>query len=549
MKAPPAILVVGDLMLDQYTWGDASRVSPEAPVLILRAELGEARLGGAASVAGLLAGFGAPPTVAGVVGDDPPARILRRLLEESGIPRGPGAASELIFTDLSRPTTLKERFLGRADRRHPHQVLRVDRESCAPIDRALEHRLASAIAAELPRLNAVLISDYKKGTCTPALLEAVICGAQARGVPVLIDPARGVDYAKYRGATLIKPNRHEAAKMANRPIATHKDAVRVGRELCRRYDIQWAVVTLDREGLVLVSRSGEWRHIAAEPREVYDVTGAGDTVLAVLGIALSRNRDIVEACELANRAAGLQVERLGVAPLRWDDVESDFTPIDDFRNEPAGTPEARVHRHRLKAWHAPFHDSRGSHAPNGSNFRGAGGPSGIVPISNAPRGLRLPGSSKIISLPALLPILESFRRSGRTIVFTNGCFDILHAGHAYCLEQAAVRGDYLVVGINSDASVARLKGPGRPIVNEFDRMALVAALSVVDYVVAFDDDTPGEIIRAICPDVLVKGDDYKLHEIAGRKFVERHGGCACLVPRSVRLSSTEILNRLSQCPP
>lgn len=549
MKSSPAILVLGDLMLDQYTWGDASRVSPEAPVLVLRAEVGEARLGGAASVAGLLAGFGAPAVVAGVVGDDPAGRILRKLLQESGIDLCPDAASELIFTDLSRPTTLKERFLGRADRRHPHQVLRVDRESCAPIDQALEHRLASAITAELPKLNAVLISDYKKGTCTPALLEAVICAAQARGVPVLIDPARGVDYGRYRGAKLIKPNRHEAAKIANRPIATQKEAAKVGRELCRRYDIEWAVVTLDQEGLVLVSRGGEWQHFAAEPREVYDVTGAGDTVLAVLGIALSKNMGIIEACELANRAAGLQVERLGVAPLRWEEVESDFPPIDDFRDLPAGTREAPIHRHELKVWQAPFPDSRANHVQNGSNCRSAGGPLGIVSISNAPRGLRLPSSSKIISLPALLPILESLRRTGRTIVFTNGCFDILHAGHAYCLEQAAVRGDYLVVGINSDASVARLKGPGRPIVNEFDRMALVAALAVVDYVVRFDDDAPGEIIRAICPDVLVKGDDYKLQEIAGRRFVERHGGCACLVPRSVKLSSTEILNRLRQCSP
>lgn len=546
MRTPSAILVAGDLMLDQYTWGDASRVSPEAPVLVLRAEIEEARLGGAASVAGLLAGFGSPPIVAGVVGDDPAGRILRKLLEESGIRLCPHNGEELVFTDLSRPTTLKERFLGRADRRHPHQVLRVDRESSAPIDQALEHRLISAITAELSTLSAVLISDYKKGTCTPALLEAVICAAQARGVPVLIDPARGVDYARYRGATLIKPNRHEAAKIANRRVTTQTDAAAVGRELCRRYDFEWAVVTLDREGLVLVPRSGEWRHIAAEPREVYDVTGAGDTVLAVLGIALARNMGIIEACELANRAAGLQVERLGVAPLRWEDIESDSFPTGGNLSLPERIHEASAHHHHPAFGRAPLIGRATGARNDGPKRRGSEGSPKITALSDARRGVRLPSSSKIISLSELVPVLESLRQSGRTVVFTNGCFDILHAGHAYCLEHAATRGDVLVVGINSDASVARLKGSPRPIINEFDRMALVAALAVVDYVVLFDDDTPDEIIRAIRPDVLAKGDDYKPDQIAGRSFVERHGGCTCLVPRFLKISSTEILRRLKE---
>lgn len=275
----PRVLVLGDLMLDRYTWGNAARVSPEAPVLVVSADFDEARLGGAASVAGLLRGFGVDVSVAGVVGADSHGRILRKLLGDACVD------TTLAFLDESRPTTAKQRVLGRAAARHPHQIVRIDHEETQPIKPGLARRLAEAVASRLSGCQAVLISDYGKGVCTPRMLGAVIKAARRRGVPVIVDPAREINYARYVRASLIKPNRAEAQSASGRPVRTPGEALSVARQLCQTLKTEAALITLDSDGMALATAAGDDQLLPARPRAVYDVTGAGDMALAALALA------------------------------------------------------------------------------------------------------------------------------------------------------------------------------------------------------------------------------------------------------------------------
>jgi D-beta-D-heptose 7-phosphate kinase/D-beta-D-heptose 1-phosphate adenosyltransferase len=495
------LLVLGDLMLDRYTWGGAERVSPEAPVLVLRTEEEEVRLGGAASVAALLAGLDACGVVAGVTGDDPAGRIVQRLLSE----RGQNQHS-LLFTDATRPTTVKQRLLGRAANRLPHQILRLDSESREPLGKTLSEQLAAAIVSELPNCQAVLVSDYAKGVCTPSLLDTVIDAARALRLPVLIDPAVGVDYNRYRGATVIKPNRREAELASGRTIRSPEEALVAGRELCERWDLAAAVITLDADGLVLVTSEGDGRHWSVPPREVCDVTGAGDTVLAVLGTSLAKGRSLRDACRLANVAAALQVERLGVATISPAEIARAAAPAD--RVAATAPPESP------KFWHTP------------------------------PREHGSAATRKILALDALVPLVEAHRAAGRRIVFTNGCFDLLHVGHLCCLEEAAALGDLLIVAVNSDASVRRLKGNDRPLIGQLDRATLVAALAAVNYVVIFNGSTPHALLKRLRPHLLVKGGTYRHDEIVAREVVESYGGEARLVRLVPGISTTALVERL-----
>jgi D-beta-D-heptose 7-phosphate kinase/D-beta-D-heptose 1-phosphate adenosyltransferase len=517
-------------------------------VLVLKAQREEARLGGAGAVASLLAALGARPIVVGVVGADQAARVVRRLVADFLRSRAAAASHgqnshEFCYTHCAlfavdgRPTTVKERLIGQTASRHGQQMLRVDRESCEPLPDLIEEKLCVAALAALDDVQCVLISDYGKGVCTPKLLAEVIRAAGRRNLPVLVDPRRGADYAVYRGATLIKPNRHEAGEATGRRIHSRGQALAAGRELCTRYDFRAAVVTLDADGMVLATADGSpslpvgeggrnstnglqatsvEKHFRTRDREVADVTGAGDTVLAVLGTSLARGIDLARACELATAAAGLQVERLGVSPISWSELP---LTSGEGRGEGGRNPENG-------------HHSLGRPAASARNV-----------LHALPRPSALPGA-RILTLAELSPLINSAHRSARTIVFTNGCFDLLHAGHIHCLAAAKALGDLLVVGLNSDASVRRLKGPSRPTIGEGDRAAMLAALACVDYVVIFDDDTPERLIAGLRPDILAKGVEPRPGPIPGESLVASYGGRLELIPPLPGISTTALLERI-----
>lgn len=314
----PRVLVVGDLILDRYTWGNADRVSPEAPVLVLDVDRREVRLGGAGSVAGLLRGLEADVTLAGVVGDDAGGSEAQRLLGEAEIDYS------LVDVIPERPTTTKERLIGRASHRHPHQILRVDTEVRTPLDGTWQASMLHRLQQVLPDFEILLISDYAKGACPPEFLQQLILVARRHSIPVVVDPARHSDYGRYDGATILTPNRNEASLGVGWTIETRADGVRAGRQLCERHHLEGVVVKLDGDGMVVVRREGSSEVYPARRRAVYDVTGAGDMVLAMLGLGLASELSLEEAAELANVAAGLQVERLGVAPIFRFEIEDEL---------------------------------------------------------------------------------------------------------------------------------------------------------------------------------------------------------------------------------
>lgn len=471
----PKVLVLGDLMLDRHTWGNAERISQEAPVIVLRADRRESRPGGAANVANMLAGLEARVTCCGVVGDDVAGGELRQLLAASSV------NCELVLTDLGRPTSVKERFIGRAGCRHPSQILRVDHEKCDLLCEPLETRLAEQLASQVPRHDALVISDYGKGVCTPRLLRAAIEAAHRAGVPVLVDPSHVSPWEAYRGVTLIKPNRVETEAATGQKIMKPAEAIAAGRKLCSQYETEMVLVTLDRDGMMLMRRDGSGETFPTHARAVYDITGAGDMVMAMIGLCLAGGTSAADAVRLANVAAGIEVERSGVAVIYRDEIRSEILL---GRNSPVKKIVTREHAALLAAEH---------------------------------------------------------RRRGEKVVFTNGCFDLLHVGHVTYLAEAARLGNALFVGVNSDDSVRRLKGPGRPAIAETDRAAMLAALACVQNVVIFDEDTPHELLHAIRPDVLVKGGTYTPEQVVGHEIVESYGGTVCVTGLVDGVSTTNIL--------
>jgi D-beta-D-heptose 7-phosphate kinase/D-beta-D-heptose 1-phosphate adenosyltransferase len=478
----PRVLVVGDVMLDRYVWGNAARISQEAPVLLLQADRREERLGGASSVATLLRALGARVMLAGVVGDDADGRRISHMLADLGVDH------EAVLTDISRPSTVKERYIGRAQARHPQQIIRVDYETRAPLSAALHDEMNRVLAQQLRKADIVLVSDYDKGVCTPALLTNLIVAARQFRRRVLADPIRGSDYRKYHGCTALTPNRLEAGLATGRVLNTAAEALEAAEQLRRQLDLEAAIVTLDKEGMAL-AREGYGEVFPTRPRQVYDITGAGDMVLAVLGMALAAGADYDTAIRLANVAGGLEVEKVGVATVTRDEI------LRDLLNS--------------------------------------------GPVAGSGQGLE-----KMPDRPTLLYELESRRRLGQRIAFTNGCFDVLHAGHVQYLREARAQADLLVVGLNSDASVRALKGGDRPVNDVEARAAVLNALAAVDYVTVFDAATPLELIHEVRPDVLVKGADYHRDEVIGADFVESYGGRVHLAPLREGYSTTRLLQSL-----
>jgi D-beta-D-heptose 7-phosphate kinase/D-beta-D-heptose 1-phosphate adenosyltransferase len=409
------------------------------------------------------------------------------------------------------------------------------------------------------------------------LLGRVIRAARQRGLPVLVDPARISDYSRYQGATLVKPNRRQAELATGRTIRSPADALDAGRELVQRYGFEAVVVTLDGEGMAVVTADGTVEHVPTKPRQVCDITGAGDMALAMLGVCLasgvteskgrkveeveesetpeieeSKGRNVEEsrtrrglgfgrdtkfwpegrmslrrAVELANVAAGLEVERLGVVPVTRAEIAA------ALRHSEA----------RASSWDASPNRPAWDGSPNRPGSTWDGSPSRPGRIGNpAHRPAASSGRNrKLVTLDEMASLAAAYRRDGKTVVFTNGCFDLLHVGHVSYLEEAAALGDVLVVGLNSDASVRRLKGPERPIVAERDRAALLAALGCVDHVVLFEEDTPHRLLEAIRPDVLVKGGTYTVDQIVGHEIVERYGGRVCATGTQPGVSTTKLV--------
>jgi D-beta-D-heptose 7-phosphate kinase/D-beta-D-heptose 1-phosphate adenosyltransferase len=472
----PTVVVFGDAMLDRYVFGGISRISPEAPIQILRVAREEERPGGAASVAHDLAVLGARVRLVGYVGDDEAGAALLRLMSVAKID-----AKGLVETK-GRPTTLKTRMVARgAAHSVSQQVLRVDREHTEPFAAGEERRLVAAFKKALRGAGAAVISDYAKGVVSDASARAVIDAARAAGVPVVVDP-KGRDYARYRGATVITPNRKETFEATGIEPTGAAGVDAAGRRLIELTKVDAAVITLDKDGIAIVPKKGACELVPTTPREVYDVTGAGDVVAAVLGLALADGRTLREAVLLANVAAGVEVGKVGAAPVSRDEIL-------------------------------------------------------------AALGSRPPSVHRVVDASTLRRELSALRAAGKRVVFTNGCFDILHAGHARYLHEARREGDVLVVGLNSDESVRRLKGDGRPVVPQDDRAELLASLGCVDYVVVFGEDTPERIIREVEPDVLVKGEDWKDKGVVGREFVEARGGKVVLVKLLPGRSTTSIVER------
>jgi len=475
----PRVLVLGDVILDRYIWGDAERISQEAPVILLREERQEVRLGGAANVANMLRGLEAQVTMAGLTGDDEGGQLLREALQEAGVDTQP------LLIDQSRPTTVKERYLGRAQHRHPHQMLRVDREVRTPANSETATQLLATLLPRLSQYQAILVSDYAKGVCTPQVVQAIIKAARRAKVPVIVDPAAAGDYAIYSGATAVTPNRLETSRATGMDIRTAEDAFAAGHRLCEQLDLDHAFVTLDSDGIAVARSNGTADLFATRKREVYDITGAGDMVLAMIGVGTASGIGPPELAQLANVAGGLEVEQIGVATISREQILADLA----------------------------------------TGGRTAG--------------------EKTCGIDELARHVSARQKLRQKVVLTNGCFDLLHFGHVSYLQQAAEEGDCLIVAVNSDESVRRLnKGPDRPICSQQHRANMLAALEVVDYVIVFDEDTPHAIIERLRPDLLVKGGTYAPDEIVGRELVEAYGGTVKALGEVPGLSTTQIVESL-----
>jgi D-beta-D-heptose 7-phosphate kinase/D-beta-D-heptose 1-phosphate adenosyltransferase len=468
------LLVVGDIMLDKYIWGEVVRISPEAPVPVVRATHKSTRPGGAANVAMNLALLGAQTSVIGFTGGDEDERLLVESLEASGV------ASEFIVSK-DFPTIAKTRILGASQ-----QMLRLDSERMDPRPQTDYDRLVQTVLAQLDSCHALVLSDYAKGSFPPDVCQTLIQAARKLGIPVLVD-SKNHDFARFRGATTICPNLAEvsaALPRKDRSRARSLDELLTAAEsVVRDFDLEFLVVTLSEKGIALV-RPGNCFIDPAVARQVFDVSGAGDTVIAVIALCLASALPPETSVQLANIAAGIVVGKVGTVP------------VEKYELLAALAPEIALH-----------------------------------------------AEEKVVTRAELLSHMAVWKANRQRVVFTNGCFDLLHVGHVTLLEQARRYGEKLVVAVNSDSSVRALKGSSRPIVGERERVRVLAALAAVDAVVVFDEPTPLELILEIKPDVLVKGGDYNPDTVVGARQVESWGGQVRIVPLVEGYSTTALIGK------
>jgi len=473
----PKVLVVGDFMLDVYVYGDAERISPEAPVPVLRVTRTDYSCGGAGLVAANLCALGGAPLCVGVIGNDANGERLKGLLKAMG------ADVSGLMTVSDRPTTTKQRLIGLAQHRHQQQLFRMDCESTEPLTEQQYGKLAGIFENKLRRADIVCLQDYNKGVLADSFCKQAIRLAAKARKRVLIDPSPVSNYSKYAGATLITPNRYETCMGVGFEIRTIEDAARAGRQLVRKLNLEAVVITLDKEGAYLRSPDFD-EHIPTRPRNVYDVTGAGDTVLATLALALAAGCDYKAAVQLSNIAGGLKVEKFGGRTVTIDEVVTEIAYL-----------------------------NRGS-------------------------------EGKLRSVDSLAAELAWRRRQKQRIVFTNGCFDVIHRGHIEFLKFCRHQGDVVVVGLNSDKSVKIIKGPDRPIHNQVDRAAVLGAMESVDCIIIFDEPDPLKLIEKVRPDVLVKGRDWEKKGVVGADFVRSYGGKVVLAPLVEGKSSTQVIEKI-----
>jgi D-beta-D-heptose 7-phosphate kinase / D-beta-D-heptose 1-phosphate adenosyltransferase len=474
----PKILVVGDFMLDVYIFGDAIRISPEAPVPVLKVTETDSRCGGAASVAADIVALGAMPLCVGVVGQDANGDLLKKQLTAMG------ADLSGLVEAPDRPTTTKQRLIGLAQHRHRQQLMRIDQESTDPLPEAVCQEVLRKYREALDQADIVCLQDYDKGLLSPAACKEMIRLGKEAGLRVLVDPTHNHDYSKYAGATLLTPNRCDASTVVGFEVCTPADAAKAAQQLSESLSLEALVITLDKDGAYL--SAGDVREmIPTRARNVYDVTGAGDIVLATLAVSLAAESDYLTAAHLANVAAGIEVERFGATPVTASEMIHEIADQYGARNV------------------------------------------------------------KLRSIDSLMEEINWRRSRGQTIVFTNGCFDVIHRGHIEYLRFCKAQGDVVVVGLNSDSSVRALKGPERPIYPQFDRAAVLSGLETVDFITIFDDPSVLGLVKKVKPDVLVKGGDWGGKEgVVGWDFVESYGGKVLLAPLVQGKSSTATIERI-----
>jgi D-beta-D-heptose 7-phosphate kinase/D-beta-D-heptose 1-phosphate adenosyltransferase len=478
--ASPRLLVVGELILDRYIWGEVERVSPEAPIPVLRVSSREERLGGAGCVINNLVTLGARVACCSVLGSDRSGETIAGMLEKSGVD------TEGLQIEPGRETPTKTRMIGfvQSANRAAQHIMRMDEEAVHPLGKEIETRLLAYLRERSSDFDAVLISDYGKGLVSAELVSAVVQAAAQRGVPVVVDPRRSEDLSLYRGVTAITPNRYEAAMASGIGCDSFEGLEKAGRKLLEELEVKEVAITIDKEGIFLCRSGGECAHFGVRARSVYDVTGAGDMVLAAFGLALSAGAPVEDAVALANIAAGVEVTKLGAASVSKHEL---FEAVSSDHMSP---------------------------------------------------------ESKLRKRSEIRAIAGAHRSAGEVVVFTNGCFDILHPGHVSYLQFARSQGDVLIVGLNSDKSVRDIKGEGRPVVDEGGRAALLGALESVTHIVLFDEPTPKEIVEEVRPDVLVKGEDWAEKGVVGREFVESYGGRVVLAAILEGYSTSAIINRI-----
>ncbi len=473
----PKVMVIGDFMLDIYIYGDALRISPEAPVPVLKIHNTHCSCGGAGSVAADLAELGAIPVCVGIIGKDNHGKILTKLLREIK------ADTSGLMEIESRPTTSKQRLIGLAQHRHQQQLFRMDEESTDPLSKEQEAEILKLFKEKLPKVDIICIQDHNKGLISKTLCGELIKSANQAGKRILIDPCLTSDYSKYKNATAITPNRQESSNAVGFELENETDFVNAADKLVEMLNLKAVVITLDKTGAYLKTE-GISQVIPTRPRDVYDVTGAGDMVLSTIVMTLAAGFDYKTAVELANIAGGIEVGKSGNKTINIDEI------IDEII------------------------------AQNQTD------------------------TSKVRPIDLLVDELNWHRKRRKKIVFTNGCFDVLHKGHIEYLKFCKLHGDIVVVGLNSDSSVKQIKGPDRPVNNQHDRASVLAALEMVDYITIFDEPDPLNLIQKVKPDVLVKGQDWETKGVIGREFVESSGGKVVLAPMVEGKSSTLTIEKM-----
>ncbi|MBU0699218.1 MAG: D-glycero-beta-D-manno-heptose-7-phosphate kinase [Proteobacteria bacterium] len=466
------ILVVGDLMIDEYLWGDVDRISPEAPVQIVSVNTEDYTLGGSGNVVNNIATLGAKVSVAGVIGTGRNGQLLLNMFKELNVD------TSGIIQESDRPTTMKTRIIAANQ-----QVLRIDREKRKPISETTVAKLAAFIENKIPAVDVVLISDYGKGVITNTLLSRLVAAARKHNKMTIADP-KGLDFSKYSGVSLLTPNKKELALAAGIQIVDESTLAEAANKILRTVAIDKLLITCGKDGMVLFQPNKAPSKVHAQARQVYDVSGAGDSVLAVLGLGIAAGESFEDAMALANTAAGIVVGKVGTATVSRQELAAALQPGRD----------STAIKHKL-----------------------------------------------LSDLPVLI---QELKKKGQRIVLTNGCFDLLHTGHILLFSASKQFGDVLIVAIDDDDSVKALKGPGRPVISAKERVRMISALDTVDYVIEFSSQELEKLIQIIRPDVLTKGSNYASEEVIGGKLVEQLGGRVALIPITADISSTRIINTI-----